>query len=125
MFPRLRDADAGCALGFEDLFVFVVCADPKPDDGVAVHDSEGTITDVDPGGPESFDLFKPEGAVLGVCGPEAVLLAGPLLDFGWKLLVGRPELGRGPTFHRPGVGGSCRSGVRRGLLPQARRACLP
>ena len=69
-------------LGFEDLFVLVVCADPEPDDGVAVHDSEGTITDVDPGGPESFDLLKPEGAVIGVCGPEAVLLAGPLLDFG-------------------------------------------
>ena len=77
-----RGRDTGSALGFEDLFVLVVCADPEPDDGVAVHDSEGTITDVDPGGPESFDLLKPEGAVIGVCGPEAVLLAGPLLDFG-------------------------------------------
>ena len=69
-------------LGFEDLFVLVVCADPEPDDGVAVHDSEGTIAGVDPGRPESFDLLKPDGAVIGVCGPEAVLLAGPLLDFG-------------------------------------------
>jgi|GEM_PF-5805248 len=42
-----RGRDTGSALGFEDLFVLVVCADPEPDDGVAVHDSEEKLIVLD------------------------------------------------------------------------------
>ena len=66
-------------LGFEDLFVIGVGADPEPDDGVAGHDAEGAVSCVDPGGPEGFDFLKAKGAVFWVFGPKAVLLAVPLL----------------------------------------------
>ena len=100
-------------------------ADPEPDDGVASHDPEGAVAGIDPGGPVGFDFLKTKGAVVWVFGPEAVLLTGLLPDLGRKLVVGGPEAGRAVTFHRPGKGGSCRHGDRRGLPQLGGRAGRP
>ena len=99
-------------------------ADPEPDNGVAGHDAEGAVSCVDPGGPEGFDFLKAKGAVVWVFGPKAVLLAGLLPDLWRKLLVSGPEAGGAVTFHRPGRGGSCRSGDRRGLPRPSGRSDL-
>jgi len=88
-------------------------ANPEPNDGVTLHNTDGAEIIRDSGGPERIYFFELEGWMPWILNPETILLEGSPADFHRKLPMEIPEFTGRATFHQEEMAAFAQNGTQR------------